>query len=97
MNTKLLALKHSIPNHPTPPFRAISAISSVHSKDLEQRVSEALIRIPKELDKLLTSRFGLGCSTPLTAEEQAQKDDTSVEEVEENEAQALRLLMGYGK
>lgn len=66
-------------------------------QDLEQLVSEALLRIPAELDALLCHRYGLGSGVPKSLEEEAVEEGCEVDDVKNKEAQALRLLMGYGR
>ncbi len=67
------------------------------NQDLEQRVSEALLRIPAELDALLCHRYGLGSGIPKSIEEEAVEAGCDADDVKKREAQALRLLMGYGR
>ncbi|NMC64390.1 MAG: hypothetical protein GYA55_14595 [SAR324 cluster bacterium] len=65
--------------------------------NLEQEVSKALLQLPPELDKLLSHRFGLGSGIPRSIEEESLETCSLPEEIRMKEAQALRLLMGYGK
>ena len=77
---------------PTPTGEARPAVPH-----LEQAVSRALLNIPSELDKILSHRYGLGSGEPMTVIEEAIDSGLSPEEIRMKEAQALRILMGYGK
>lgn len=63
----------------------------------EQKVRDAVAKLPGDLQKLLSDQFGLSGEPAKSCDVIAEKEGVTQAEIEARTAEALRALMGYGR
>lgn len=92
MNDALLINQVNRSTEEDEPEDSNSAVEDTAYFQMRQRIAELLSVLDEQHAKILSLRFGLDQSLPLTAEQTAQKLGLSVQQVMTKEAEALALL-----